>query len=94
MYEEFEKGNSNIIGILDKLDDEEQSHVTEIMADEYELENIEKAIDDVIYGYRRDKLTNRKFEILSNLEENIEENKKKELEKELNEVIIQLAKMK
>lgn len=94
LYEEFEKGNSNIIGILDKLDDEEQSHVTEIMADEYELENIEKAIDDVIYGYRRDKLTNRKFEILSNLEENIEENKKKELEKELNEVIIQLAKMK
>ena len=94
LYEEFEKGNSNIIGILDKLDDEEQSHVTEIMADEYELENIEKAIDDVIYGYRRDKLTNRKFEILSNLEQNIEENKKKELEKELNEVIIQLAKMK
>ncbi len=94
LYEEFEKGNSNINGILDKLEDEEQSHITEIMSDEYELDNVEKAIDDVIHGYQRDKLTNRKLEILSSLEENLEENKRKELEKELNELIIQLAKMK
>ncbi len=48
LYEEFEKGNSNINGILDNLNEEEQSHVTEIMADDYEIQDMEKAIDDVI----------------------------------------------
>ena len=48
LYEEFEKGNSNINGILDNLNEEEQSHVTEIMADDYEIKDMEKAIDDVI----------------------------------------------
>lgn len=48
LYEEFKKGNSNINGILDKLTEEEQSHVTEIMADDYEIQDMEKAIDDVI----------------------------------------------
>ena len=94
LYEEFEKGNSNINGILDELDDEEQSHVTAIMADDYGIEDMEKAIDDVIHGYRRDKLNDRKMQILSLLEEESDPSKKKELEKELSELIIQLAKMK
>ena len=45
MYEEFEKGNSNINAILDKMNEEEQNHITEILADDYELDDIEKAID-------------------------------------------------
>ena len=94
LYEEFEKGNSNINGILDELDDEEQSHITAIMADDYGIEDMEKAIDDVIHGYRRDKLNDRKMQILSLLEEESDPSKKKELEKELSELIIQLAKMK
>ena len=94
LYEEFEKGNSNINGILDELDDEEQSHITAIMADDYGIEDMEKAIDDVIHGYRRDKLSDRKMQILSLLEEESDPSKKKELEKELSELIIQLAKMK
>ena len=60
MYEEFEKGNSNINAILDKMNEEEQNHITEILADDYELDDIEKAIDDVMQSYEKERLVNRK----------------------------------
>ncbi len=94
LYEEFEKGNSNINGIIDMLGEEEQNHITEIMADDYKMNDIEKAIDDIIQSYEKDKLNNRKFEILELLEQNLEPNEKKELEKELKNLIIRLAKIK
>ena len=34
----------------------EQGHITEIMADDYEIEDMEKAIDDIIQSYQREKL--------------------------------------
>lgn len=94
LYEEFEKGNSNINGIIDNLSQEQQNQITMIMAEDYEIENLEKAIDDIIQAYKRDKVNNRKLEILELLEQtsNIEE--KKELEKELSNIIITLARMK
>ena len=94
LYEEFEKGNSNINGIIDTLSQEQQNQITEIMTEDYEIEDLEKAIDDIIQAYKRDKLNNRKLEILELLEQtsNIEE--KKELEKELSNIIITLARMK
>ena len=94
LYEEFEKGNSNINSVIDTLGEEEQNHMTEIMADDYEINDLEKAIDDIIKGYEKDKLNSRKFEIVGLLEGNLEANQKKELEKELNEIFIRLAKMK
>ena len=94
LYEDFEKGNSNINCILDNLSDEEQNHITAILADDYEINNIEKAIDDIMQSYEKDKLNERKFQILEMLETPIEENQKKELEKELSEIIIHLAKIK
>ena len=94
LYEELEKGNSNINSILDNLSDEEQNHITAILADDYEINNIEKAIDDIMQSYEKDKLNERKFQILEMLETPIEENQKKELEKELSEIIIHLAKIK
>lgn len=94
LYEEFEKGNSNINSVIDTLGEEEQSHITEIMADDYEIKDLEKAIDDIMQGYERDKLNSRKFEIIELLEGNLETNQKRELEKELSEIIIRLAKMK
>ena len=93
LYEELEKGNSNINSIIDKMDEEEQSHITEIMAVDYEIEDMEKAIDDLMQSYQRDKLNERKLEILRLLEGEIQPDNKKELEKELSEVIIQLAKL-
>lgn len=74
--------------------EEEQNHITEIMADDYEIENLEKAIDDIMQSYEKDKLNDRKFEILELLEQNIETEQKKGLEKELSEIIIRLAKIK
>lgn len=94
LYEELEKGNSNINSVIDTLGEKEQNHITEIMADDYEIDDIEKAIDDIMQGYEKDKLNNRKFEILEALESNLEAKQKKELEKELSEVIIRLAKIK
>lgn len=93
LYEEFEKGNSNINSIIDMLEEEEQSHITEIMADDYEIGDIEKAIDDIMQSYEKDKLNNRKFEILELLESNLEPDQKKELEKELSDIIIRLVKL-
>ena len=94
LYEEFEKGNSNINSIIDNLEEEEQNHITEIMAEDYGMDNLEKAVDDVVQAYEKEKLNNRKFEILNLLESNLEANKKKELEKELNNIVIRLAKIK
>ena len=94
LYEEFEKGNSNINSIIDTLGEEEQSHITEIMADDYEIDDLEKAIDDIMQGYERDKLDSRKFEIIELLRGNLEADQKRELEKELNDIILRLAKIK
>ena len=94
LYEEFEKGNSNINSILNNLTEEEQNRITEIIAIDYEIQDIEKAIDDLMQGYQKDKLTDRKYEILELLEETKEPEEKKKLEKELNDIIISLAKIK
>ncbi len=95
LYEELEKGNSNINGILDSLGEEEQNHITEILADDYEIEDVEKAIDDVMKSYEKDKLNNRKFKILEILENrNLNQDEKIKLGKELSDIIVKLAKMK
>lgn len=102
LYEEFEKGNSSINSMINTMDELEQSHITKIMAEDYEIDenNIEKAINDIFKIYEIEKLNNRKIQILNILEENrnnnIEENNinTKELEKELSDIIINLAKIK
>ena len=95
LYEEFEKGNSNINGIIDTLGEEEQNHITEILADDYELDDIEKAIDDVIRAYDKDRLNERKFKILELLESSeVPQEEKSKLGKELSDIIVRLAKMK
>ena len=94
LYEEFEKGNSNINGIIDTLEQEEQNQITMIMAEDYEIEDLEKAIDDIIQTYKKEKLNNRKFEILELLDQTSNSEEKKELERELSSIIIMLAKIK
>ena len=65
-----------------------------IMAEDYEITDVEKAIDDIIQAYEKEKLNSRKFEILDLLDNDIDAIKKKELEKELSDIIIRLAKIK
>ena len=93
LYEEFEKGNSNINGILNELGEEEQNHITAIISIDNGIDDIEKALDDLLQSYEKDKLNDRKMEILETLENGVEETEKKELEKELSNIIIKLAKI-
>lgn len=97
LYEEFEKGNSNINNILEKFNDDEEtlSIITEIMADDYEIKNDKKAIEDLVKNYQKEKLLNRKKELLEQLsDENIDDEQTKLLEKELNNIIVELVKNK
>ncbi len=94
LYEEFEKENNNINSILDDLGQEEQNHITTILASDYEIGNIEKAIDDIMQSYEKDKLNERKLQIIELLDTKLDEAEKKDLEKELSNIIIRLAKIK
>lgn len=97
MYEELEKGNISINQILDCFGDEKIiSHITEIMAYDFEITDVNKAIDDLVSIYEKEKLTNRRNAIVKQLEEmsNLEDNEIKQLEKELSDIILKLAKIK
>ena len=65
-----------------------------VMATDYEIEDTEKAIDDILQKYEREKLDFRKREILKQLDLEKDGEKKKQLGKELSDIIIALAKIK
>lgn len=96
LYEEYEKGNSNINSILDTIKDEEMLNtITKIMADDYDITDINKAIIDIIKIYEKEKIIEEKKQIISKLEDSSLSNEQaKELEAELSKIIIKLAKMK
>lgn len=97
LYEEFEKGNSNINSLVDMFADNEQvvNALTGIMADDYEIEDNKKALDDVINNYQKEKLMARRNEIIQSLNNaNLDKEKANELEKELHTLIIKLAQIK
>ena len=96
LYDEFEKGNSNINSILDSIKDEEMLNaITKIMADDYDITDINKAIIDIIKIYEKEKIIEEKKQIITKLEEkNLSNEQVKELEAELSQIIIKLAKMK
>ena len=95
LYEELEKENSNVNSVLDKLqEDEVQSHLTAIMAEDYGIADNNKAIQDIFKKYEREKLEKRRDELIKAT--SIEQNKdiKKKLGEELNEIILKLVKIK
>ena len=97
LYEELEKGNINTSHLLDWFEDQEIiNHITEIMTYEFEITDVQKAIEDVIGVYEKEKLVAKRNQILKQLEhtENINENEIKSLEDELNDIILKLAKIK
>ena len=91
--EESEKILQTIANIEDA---EIQSHVSEILVTDYEISSIEKCIEDVVNIYNKDRLTNRKLEIVKELENssNLTKDEIAKLEQELSEIIIELAKRK
>ena len=97
LYEEIEKGNSNIsTTLLDCFEDEETiNYLSWIMAYDFEITELDKCIEDVINSYTKEKTIKRRNEIIKQLEDkNISREEVEGLEKELNDIIISLAKMK
>ena len=94
LYIELEKQDSNINRLLDTFDEQTQNHITMVMATDYEIEDTEKAIEDILQKYEREKLDFRKREILKQLDLEKDGEKKKQLGKELSNIIIALAKIK
>ena len=96
LYEELEKGNSNINGILDDFNQDEEvlSRITEIMSDDYQIKDDKKAVENIINMYNKEKLTNRKLEIIKMLNENLDQEEAKKLEAELQNIIIKLTQIK
>ena len=94
LYNELEKNDANINKLIDTFDEETQNHITMVMATDYEIENIDKAVDDILSKYERERLDNRKQKILKQLEIEEDTEKKKELGKELNNIINALARIK
>ena len=73
-----------------------QSHVSEILVTDYEISSVEKCIEDVVNIYTKERLSDRKLEIIKSLENSASLSKEEiaNLEQELSEIIIELAKKK
>ena len=96
LYEELEKGNINTDILNSFEDDEIINYLSGIMASDFEITDVNKAIDDMISIYIKEKLTARRNEIIRKLENTSELSNEEitNLEKELNDIILKLAKIK
>ena len=94
LYEELEKQDTNVNKLIDEFDEKTQNHITKVMATDYEIENIDKAVDDILLKYERERLECQKRDILKKLENEQDGEVKKELGKQLSNIIIALAKIK
>ena len=97
ILESTEEESEKILQLIANIEDQGiQSHVSEILVTDYEISSVEKCIEDVVTIYNKDRLSNRKFEIIKMLDNSSAYTKEEvaKLERELNEVIIELAKKK
>ena len=93
LYNELEKEDCNINKLIDTFDETMQSHITMLMATDFEIEGVDKAVEDILTKYEKERLENRKREILKQLEIEQDAQKKTQLGKELSNVIIALSKI-
>ena len=94
IYEEIEKGNSNVMSVLDHTDNEEiQNHLTEIMAADYGITDNKKAVEDLLKKYELEKLENKRNSLLLALNQETDIDKKKSIGKELNDIVLILSKI-
>lgn len=95
MYEEFEKGKSNIedISYLLEGDEESISKATAILAEDFEITDIDKCVQGILNQFIKEELTNKKDEIVKRLDNpDLPKDEAVSLERELNEIILKLAK--
>lgn len=95
IYEYLEAGKE-IANILDTMENQEIiSHLSSIMADDYEISDVNKCIEDIINSYNKERIIARKNEILAELENSNHTNEEiASFERELSNIILKLAKMK
>ena len=93
LYEEYEKGATEIYDVLSLFDDEGQiNHITEIMAKDYGITDVEKGVDDILNTYESENLKEQRDEVLKKLEDKDLDNETKLMyEQELNNIIIKLV---
>jgi len=95
LYEEFKKGDiSNVIGLFEN-DEELLSHVTYILSKELDITEIDKALEDLIAKFVKEKLQEEKGEILKKLlEGKLEAEETKNIENRLKEISKELVNLK
>lgn len=91
------ESSEKILQMISNIEDQNiQSHVSEILVTDYEISSIEKCIEDVVNIYTKERLSERKLEIIKALENSSSFSKEEiaSLEQELSEIIVELAKKK
>lgn len=96
LYEELEKGYSNINNVLDWFQEEEIiNYLTSIMAYNFEITEVNKCIEDILNIYIKEKLIKKRNDIINKLEnKELDKEDKANYEKQLSEIIVKLAKVK
>ena len=96
LYEELEKGYSNINNVLDWFQEEEIiNYLTSIMAYNFEITEVNKCIEDILNLYIKEKLIKKRNDIINKLEnKELDKEDKANYEKQLSEIIVKLAKVK
>ena len=76
-------------------EEELMSHITSILAEDDQISNTKKAVEDILNGYEKEKLLNERNEIVKQLENpEISKEEASNLETRLSNLIIKIAKMK
>ncbi len=91
-----EKDTEKLTQLIANIEDDNiQTHISEIMVTDYEITSVSKCIEDVILIYNKERLQNRKLQIVKELENpDLAKEKMAELEMELSDIIIKMAKIK
>ena len=97
LYELINKQERISSDVLNYFNDDEEitSHLTMLMADDYQIVDVNKCIDDIINSYNKERLVNRRNEILQLIDSGeVTKEESASLESELNNIIVRLARMK
>ena len=91
-----EKDTEKLTQLIANIEDDNiQTHISEIMVTDYEITSVSKCIENVILIYNKERLQNRKLQIVKELENpDLAKEKMTELEMELSDIIIKMAKIK
>ena len=72
LYEHFRNGDSNTSNCLDWFEDEEDiNYLTSIMAEDFEITDMDKCLEDVIHFYEKERIQKQKNELIKKKERGI-----------------------